>query len=936
MVWRRWVMVLGILLVGLTGIGTVLAHANLIQASPPPNAILDSAPTEIRMSFTEPLEPDFSAIRLRDKDGNIVDTPPSTVDENDPKQMSLLPGDLPDGLYTVAWRVVSAADGHPTLGSYAFIVGEAAGGFGSTAQAVDFIPIDASLIRWIHLICLSMSVGGLAFLMFVWTPAVPERQAAIERRMSLVIWIGWLLVGLTSLLLVALLYAVATDNPLFANINMRSLEQLIADTRFGHLRLAFTALWVGMGLSLYFARTDKWFNPVALVLGIGLLLTHSLFSHANAARDLMASVGADWLHLSATALWVGGLIQFFNVIGPVRKAFTPAAPVLSQLVGHFTNFARVSVAALIVTGLYSAWLQVGSVEGLLTTPYGQVLVIKILLIIPVIGMAAINLFFTHRGLAAGDETWSKRLRGLAGAEIALLVGVLATVGVMTSIAPARTVLDLRASAPKPAEPAPITETLSVNDVTMTLTIAPGWVGENTFTLTVTDSSGAPVTNASLIRMRFESQTQNLGESELRPTHEGNGVYTISGANLSVAGEWRIRTTVQRPEEFDALVDFKPTLALQPLPVQPPPPDPNTPLPYRTLALMAAGLLALVIGGFFLGENRFRPPRASSLLAIGLLLAGGVLLVSGAGSMPATASAAYDPPDDAPIKLAVTSDQQIPLPYLVTAGGELLQPQADQTYKLMPLDARVRDIYVDERDRVWASTDSGFYVYRDGVWEQLGDTAATRTVLTHGYFFALENGAITRAPAGGGQLEKPRQLSIPLGDEPASDLVMLGNHTHVVQNGGQVFQTKDLGLSWKALDAPLPVGSIGNDANGNLIAVSEDGVRTWNYVDETWGPPLWMPGLPSQENIYPVLRIFDGLLYAIIDGQLYQRAPKGWEAVQLPDADGAYLTDLKNDVVLTDLEFQYPTTLWVLDAKGKRLWTTTDGAEWRLIPVTVGS
>jgi hypothetical protein len=57
-------------------------------------------------------------------------------------------------------------------------------------------------------------------------------------------------------------------------------------------------------------------------------------------------------------------------------------------------------------------------------------------------------------------------------------------------------------------------------------------------------------------------------------------------------------------------------------------------------------------------------------------------------------------------------------------------------------------------------------------------------------------------------------------------------------------------------------------------------------------------------------------------------------VELPDADGAYLTDLKNDVVLTDLEFQYPTTLWVLDAKGKRLWTTTDGAEWRLIPVKV--
>ena len=164
--------------------------------------------------------------------------------------------------------------------------------------------------------------------------------------------------------------------------------------------------------------------------------------------------------------------------------------------------------------------------------------------------------------------------------------------------------------------------------------------------------------------------------------------------------------------------------------------------------------------------------------------------------------------------------------------------------------------------------------------------------------------------------------------------MLGNHTHVIQNGGRVFQTNDLGLSWKPLDAPLPVGSIGTDADGNLLAVSEDGVRTWNYQSENWGPPLWMPGLPSSQNINPLLRIFDGKLYAIIDGQLYIRAPKGWETVPLPDADGAYLTDLKNDVVLTDLEFQYPTTLWALDAKGRRLWTTTDGEQWRLIPIQV--
>jgi len=57
--------------------------------------------------------------------------------------------------------------------------------------------------------------------------------------------------------------------------------------------------------------------------------------------------------------------------------------------------------------------------------------------------------------------------------------------------------------------------------------------------------------------------------------------------------------------------------------------------------------------------------------------------------------------------------------------------------------------------------------------------------------------------------------------------------------------------------------------------------------------------------------------------LLTSAPEGWKAVALPNSDDAYLTAL---------EFPYPTTLWALDAKGKRLWTSTDGENWRVVPV----
>ena len=91
------------------------------------------------------------------------------------------------------------------------------------------------------------------------------------------------------------------------------------------------------------------------------------------------------------------------------------------------------------------------------------------------------------------------------------------------------------------------------------TAMPGWVGNSTFTIQLVDEDGAPVTDASLIRMRFEHLTQNLGESELQIRSEGvaqDGIYSTEGANLSAAGDWRVRMTVQRPDEFDSVADLE--------------------------------------------------------------------------------------------------------------------------------------------------------------------------------------------------------------------------------------------------------------------------------------------------------------------------------------------------------------------------------------------
>ena len=106
-------------LVGMSAVAAV-AHAFLNQAIPPVGGTVAASPPEIRLYFSEAIEPRFSGIELTSLDGRPVKTRPSTVDPRDQLQF-VLPVEpaLPSGRYKVTWHVVSV-DTHPTQGDFTF------------------------------------------------------------------------------------------------------------------------------------------------------------------------------------------------------------------------------------------------------------------------------------------------------------------------------------------------------------------------------------------------------------------------------------------------------------------------------------------------------------------------------------------------------------------------------------------------------------------------------------------------------------------------------------------------------------------------------------------------------------------------------------------------------------------------------------------------
>lgn len=108
-----------VILAGLCGRAD--AHA-FLQSAVPPVGGNATAVSQLRLTFTEGLEPQFSTVTLRQAGGAAVAGATTAIDPHDPKVLVVsLAQPLLPGQYKVKWRVVSV-DTHHTQGDYTFTV----------------------------------------------------------------------------------------------------------------------------------------------------------------------------------------------------------------------------------------------------------------------------------------------------------------------------------------------------------------------------------------------------------------------------------------------------------------------------------------------------------------------------------------------------------------------------------------------------------------------------------------------------------------------------------------------------------------------------------------------------------------------------------------------------------------------------------------------
>lgn len=602
---------------------TAAAHADLIGATPTPNATLGEAPEAITISFTEPIDPGTAFIDLLD--GSQVRVPGiGAVDVAADGRVVRAPvPDLAPGLYTVSYQVVSTVDGHATTGRFAFRIdptGAAAPPtvpVTATSPSVDVLTIAA---RWIALVALLVATGSV----IAWWNA---RGSGTD--------VGpppWRLIGAAAI--VGAL-GVAAYLALAARPIARALGDEVPPPwldpagAFGWSPFAI-AMRVTIVTAVLAAVVS--FLPrgragfVGVLLGVGLA-GMSVAGHA-ASLGGPAFAAIDWMHLLAVATWLGALPALLVLARRRRSSAMTFGQAAAPLLRRHGRLALIAAPVVALTGLANSPLVLGSSRDLVASEYGNVVVAKAGLLAVALGIGAVNHF---------------ALRGRRRATAVSLVAIELLVAVVAVSAAATMVTIQPASARRPVLTAPPVNPAhlfgEVAGVRVHATVNPPAPGPQSIQVSLTDAeSGLPVEDVDRVAADLvppDAGPEDATVVDLEPAETVPGLFGIGGSFTPTVGEWTLELVIERAGEEEARLAFDLPVARQAAaePVPPPITGIGVPGPISAVwAVLPTGplawlpcLLALML---LAATGRSRPSSGRSIARAALAA---VVVVAGIGA-----------------------------------------------------------------------------------------------------------------------------------------------------------------------------------------------------------------------------------------------------------------------------------------------------------------
>jgi copper transport protein len=510
--------------------GPAWAHAEPIGTVPADGSTVDTAPPTAEIRLTEPVETAATQVSLVDGSGHHLPTGPAALlrtvgtGPEDPVTLRIPLPVLPPDTYRLSWTTVSGDDLHTTAGTLVFgvqrVVAPAAGG-----RPADPLPAAGEVLGQGAVYLGLGGWMGSMLLLFLLRPHDGGRRVLRARLLRT----GAVLatVGLFGGLVIMLVRAAA-----FGADVVPLAWQLITGSSAGPPWVAREAAAVGMVIVSVAAlrRGSLPRRPTAVVVSVlALVAAAATALQGHLARSGPLLLGTDVVHILATMTWAGTVIVAGAALVGRRGNREQAREVLRR----FGLIATGALALLVASGLLLAGDRVASLDALLLSTYGRILLLKAGLV-AVAALAGLATTLSLHGRHRDPGRTGPAVR----TEMMVLAGVLvATAGLVSTH---------QASGPqwRPPEPVTAQNSLTADDLVGTVDVRPNLPGRDIVTVSLFDTrrpAPAPIQAVAVLLRAPDGAVASRTASPAGPSS-----YLLATDDLATGGPWTITVTALRP------------------------------------------------------------------------------------------------------------------------------------------------------------------------------------------------------------------------------------------------------------------------------------------------------------------------------------------------------------------------------------------------------
>ena len=532
------------------------AHAELRGSTPAGGAALTRAPQQVVITFTEEADPTLSTIHVFDAHGRQLSGQTMAV-MGAPLQLRavIVAAQLAKapGAYTVRWRSVSKDDGHVASGAFTYTL-SAGGGTASGAPAARRAPAATAAPapssasgssgwsssqpllgvagRWALYWALALLVGAASTGLFVLGDA-RRRRVPVEGGLLL----APLLLGILGL--VAMI--VAEHAAVGSAVSLQALMHAGAGRDTARVALAFAPAAIATVLLAADPGSPRrlWLLGGSAALA---MLVLAVGGHAAAPSSLRPlNLLAQWAHLVAVGVWIGGLAWLLAALYRQDRAVQIVAAV------RFSRVATLALAAVAVTGLERALSELGSWHALFGSSFGRMLDLKVLLFGVLVAFGTYHHFRVVPTLPHDPGGLALLRRGLRG-ELGVAGLVLLATASLSQLPPgsaASTPMAMTTASHAPATPSiGATGRDATASVRVALQVTPGHPGANVFAAKVINEATGTLLPVRAVQLRLALPARpDLGASTLDLAPGATGVWHARSGALSLDGRWTITALI---------------------------------------------------------------------------------------------------------------------------------------------------------------------------------------------------------------------------------------------------------------------------------------------------------------------------------------------------------------------------------------------------------